>query len=99
MGRSSITKRRASRFDQLTLDQEKTYKGQTAELLLTGRLRSFTGKKKLRPYFEAALKGFESDVGEFHNAVALTDGFVLMCNARRKVRGNRAFEGGYSGRP
>jgi len=93
MGRSSNTTRRVSRYDQLTPDQEKAYRGETARLLLTGKLRSFTGKKSLRPFFEIALNGFESDVADFRDAAALTHGFVLMCNARRSIRHKRAYAG------
>lgn len=93
MGRHSNTTRRASRFEQLTLDQEKEYRGETGSLLLTGKLRSFTGRKALLPFFEVALNGFEADVAGFRDATALTHGFVLMCNARRSVRHKRAYAG------
>jgi hypothetical protein len=93
MPKRFTTVRRASRFDRLTETQEKALRGETANLLLTGRFRSFTGKESLRPYFEAALKGFEADVSGFKDAIVLVDGFVLMCNARRKLRGNRSYQG------
>lgn len=82
-----------SRFDQLTPDQEKAYQGADSSPLLSGKLRSFTGKKYLAPYFEAAVKRLVSEVGDFQDANIIVDAFVLMCNARRRLRSNRAFEG------
>lgn len=93
MRKGSSTVHPASRFDQLTPDQENAYRGKDSSPLLSGKLRSFTGKKSLLPFFEAAVMGFASDVADFHDAIAVTDGFVLMCNARRELRSNRAYQG------
>lgn len=82
-----------SRFDQLSLDEEKAYRGENSSPLLSGKLRSFTGKKSRFPFFQAAVMGFVSDVSDFHDASAFTEGFVLMCNARRKINSNRAYQG------
>lgn len=90
MARTASRARRPTRFDQLTPEQEKAFAGEVAELFLTGRLRSFMGKSRLRKYFDIALKGFQTDVQDFEDTLALTDAFVLMCNASQ-LGSNRAF--------
>lgn len=92
MRKGPITVHPASRFDQLTPDQEKAYRGEDSSPLLSGKLRSFTGKKSLLPFFEAAVMGIASDVADFHDASIFTDGFVRMCNARRALVSNRGHE-------
>ena len=91
MARTTSRARRPTRFDQITPEQEKAFSGETAELFLTGRFRSFKGKSSLRKFFDIALKGFQTDVQDFEGAIALTDAFVLMCNSNQLVS-NRAFE-------
>lgn len=83
--------RRPSRFDQLTPEKEEVFSADIAKVLLTGRLRSFKGASELREPFEKALKGFQVDVQDFGDAVALTDAFVLMCNSFSSYASNRAF--------
>lgn len=90
MTRKASRARRPTRFDQLTQEQEREFSGDVAELLLTGRFRSFTGRSRLRKFFDIALKGFQTDVQDFEDAIALTDAFVLMCNSN-KLQSNRAF--------
>lgn len=91
MPRPASRARRPSRFDQLTPEQEKTFCGDLAELFLTGRFRSFKGGEGLRKFFDIALRGFQTDVHDFVDAVALTDAFVLMCNSNQ-LKSKRAFE-------
>ena len=91
MTRTTSRARRPTRFDQITPEQENAFSGETAELFLTGKFRSFRGKSSLRKFFELALKGFQTDVQDFEDAIALTDAFVLMCNSNQ-LASNRAFE-------
>ncbi|TFZ08929.1 hypothetical protein [Ramlibacter humi] len=91
MGRSTVLTRRPDRFQQLTAAQDAEFQGKTGDLVLTGKLRSYNGKPENAPHFKAALKGFKADVAKFESAVALTDGFVLVCNEPGR-RSPRAFE-------
>ena len=84
--------RRATRFEQVTPEQDEVIRGGTGKLLLTGRLRSWKGKKSLRTEFEKALKGFDADVSGFTAAAPLTDAFVLVCNSWPSNPSPRAFE-------
>lgn len=78
MGRS-IASRRTTRFERLTPEQRTALTG-VDTLVLTGKLRAYTGRPGLLPFFMSAVKGFESDVLGFEAALPLTDAFVLMCN-------------------
>lgn len=91
MGRSKVLTRRPDRFEHLSTEQERAFRGQGAELVLTGKLRSYNGNPENAPYFKEALKGFESDVSGFRASVALTDAFVLMCNEPGR-KSKRTFE-------
>jgi hypothetical protein len=83
--------RRATRFEQVAPEQDRIIRGGTGKLVLTGRLRSWKGKTALRAEFEKALDAFQADVSGFKAAVALTDGFVLVCNSLPSNPSPRAF--------
>jgi hypothetical protein len=83
--------RRATRFEQVAPEQDRIIRGGVGQLILTGRLRSWKGKKALRAEFEKELKGFEADVHGFKSSAALIDGFVLVCNSWPSNPSPRAF--------
>lgn len=83
--------RRATRFEQVAPEQDSVIRHGTGKLILTGRLRSWKGKKALRAEFEKELKGFEEDVHGFKSSAALIDGFVLVCNSWPANPSPRAF--------
>lgn len=83
--------RRATRFEQVAPEQDRVIRDGTGKLILTGRLRSWKGKKTLRAEFEKELKGFEADVNDFKCSAALIDGFVLVCNSWPANPSPRAF--------
>lgn len=90
MGRTRSA-RRATRFEQVSPEQDRIIREGTGKLILTGRLRSWKGKKDLRVEFEKELRGFETDVQEFNSSAALIDGFVLVCNSWPSNPSPRAF--------
>lgn len=82
---------KGTRYAQLNSVGRQLAQGEPSELLLTGQLRSFTGKSSLAPFFKESLNVYESLISDWPSKSILIDAFVLRCNAA-KPDSKRAFE-------